>query len=173
MLASAGVHSIATFDQSASISSATMSGSDVIDPWPISAPALRIVILPSAAMRTHGLIGAFAKAFACACDISRTPSFPTAMQNAIPPKPAITPRREISRSIMFMAQAALDGRDDAVIGSAAADIVVHVGDDIGAGGLRVLCEKFRRLHDLARLAVAALRHLFHHPRLLQRMRGGG
>src|SRR5215475_380272 len=105
MLASAGTHSIATLPQSASISSATISGSEVIEPWPISAPAERIVILPSGAMRTHGFTGALASVLACACDISRTPSLPTAMQNVNPPRPESRVRRESLVSIAFMAQA--------------------------------------------------------------------
>src|SRR5262249_2606779 len=129
-----------------------MSGSEVIDPWPISAPALRIVILPSGAMRTHGLIGAFANAFACACDIRRTPSLPTAMQNAIPPRPASTLRRDRVRSSIVMGSRPLSARpiggDDAVIGSAAADIAVHVRDGVRARGLGVLGEEFGCLHDL-------------------------
>jgi hypothetical protein len=92
-----------------------MRGSDVIDPWPISAPALRIVMRPSGAMRTHGVTDAFANVFAWACDIRRTPSLPTAIQNAIPPKPARTPRREIVVSIMFMAQTSRDARSMAAM----------------------------------------------------------
>jgi hypothetical protein len=46
-----------------------MSGSEVIEPWPISAPALRMVMRPSGAMRTHGVTGMLANVFACACDI--------------------------------------------------------------------------------------------------------
>ena len=92
-----------------------MSGSEVIEPWPISAPALRIVIPPSGAMRTHGLIGAFAKAFACACDIRRTPSFPTAMQKVKPPRPASTLRRDGAVSIIVMAQPSFAARSMAAM----------------------------------------------------------
>jgi len=94
---------------------ATISGSEVIEPWPISAPAERMVILPSGAMRTHGVIGAFASVLACACDIRRTPSLPTAMQNVSPPNPASTPRRERLLSIMVMAQASFAARSMAAM----------------------------------------------------------
>jgi hypothetical protein len=67
-------------------------------------------------------------------------------------------------------QSALDGGDDAMVGPAAADIAVHVGDDVGAAGLGILRQQLGRLHDLAGLAVAALRHFFHDPGLLQGMR---
>src|SRR5262249_61950764 len=87
-----------------------MSGSDVIDPWPISAPALRMVILPSGAMRTHGVTLALARALACACDIRRTPSLPTAMQKVSPPRPASTLRRGGGVSIIVMAPASLAAR---------------------------------------------------------------
>src|SRR5262249_26570449 len=172
-----GAHSIATFDQSASISSARMSGSEVIDPCPISAPALRMVTVPSRAMRTQGVTFAFAIAWGCACENRRTPSVPSARQNDMPPRPTNTPRREISRSMIVMALAlprsALDGGDNAVISAAAADVAVHVADDLRAGRFRVGGEQLGRLHDLARLAIAALGHFFGDPGLLQRVRGIG
>src|SRR5262249_17353853 len=62
---------------------------------------------------------------------------------------------------------ALDRGDDAVIGAAPAEVRLHVLDDLAAAGAAVLLEERRGAHDLARLAVAALRHLLRHPRLLQ------
>src|SRR5438132_6185621 len=164
---------MATFDQSASISSATMRGSEVMEPWPISAPALRMVILPSGAMRTQGVTGALAKALACACGMRRTPSFPSAMQKLMPPRAASMLRREMLVSIIMtlaLPRCALDGGDDAVVGPASTNIAVHMRDDVGASGLGILGEELCRLHDLAGLAVAALRHLFRDPGFLQRMR---
>ena len=77
---------------------------------------------------------------------------------------------------VFMAQPsrarALDGAHDARIGAAAADVAVHVGDDLLARRLLVLRQQLGRLHDLAGLAVAALRHLLGDPGLLQRMAAG-
>src|SRR6185437_2769189 len=67
----------------------------------------------------------------------------------------------------------LDGADDAHIRAAAADMAVHRIDDLLPAGLGRLLEEGRRLHDLARLAVAALRDLLGDPRLLQRMVGIG
>src|ERR671936_501098 len=108
-----------------------------------------MVMVPSGAMRTHGVICALATVFACASETSRTPSAPSARQNVIPPIPASTLRRETSFSIMVMALAllrcALDGGNDAVIGAAAADIAVHVLDDLGPRGLRLELEQFGRL----------------------------
>ena len=68
---------------------------------------------------------------------------------------------------------ALDGADDLQIGAAAADIAVHVLDDVVARRVLVGREQRRRLHDLAGLAVAALRHLLGDPGLLQRMAAVG
>src|SRR5688572_27907711 len=58
---------------------------------------------------------------------------------------------------------ALDGFGDAMVGAAAADVAVHVGDDLLARRLRVRREQLRRLHDLSRLAIAALRHFLGDP----------
>src|SRR5574341_230324 len=67
----------------------------------------------------------------------------------------------------------LDRGDDLVVGAAAADIALHVLDDLRARGFLVLRQERGRGHDLARLAVAALRRLLGNPRFLQRMVGRG
>src|SRR4029077_743219 len=152
-----------------------MSGKEVMEPWPISAPALRIVILPSGAMRTQGVMEALASA-ASAGDTRtrRTPTSPSARQNVIPLRPASTLRRDRLLSIMVMASAllrhTLDGRNDAVVGSAAADIAIHMRDDIRTAGLGIFCKQLRSFHDLTGLAVAALGHFFGYPGFLQRVR---
>src|SRR5215470_7173783 len=64
---------------------------------------------------------------------------------------------------------ALDRTHDALIGSAAADIRAHVLDYLIARRTRILLEKVGRAHDLAGLAVAALRDALGEPRLLQRV----
>src|SRR5205807_9593391 len=153
-----------TFDQSASISSATTSGSEVIEPWPISAPAVRIVTVPSGAMRTQAFTRCAVAA--CASFINPRPSAPSAMAKLSVPEALKNSRRSISGLL----RRALDGRDDAVVGAAAADVAVHVLDDLLARGLRIRGEELGGFHDLSRLAVAALRHLLRDPRLLQRMR---
>src|SRR5205823_311113 len=63
----------------------------------------------------------------------------------------------------------VDRRSDALIGAAAAN-VGHRAVDVGVRGVRLLGEKPRRGHDLARLAVAALRHVFRDPRPLYGVR---
>src|SRR5271154_5038242 len=66
---------------------------------------------------------------------------------------------------------ALNGFDDLGVSAAAADVAVHVLDDLLACRFRILCQQFGRLHDLPGLAVAALRDLMSNPCLLQRMAG--
>ena len=56
MWSSGGAGTIRTFAQSASSSSAMISGNAVIDPCPISVAADIIVMLPSAPMLIHGLM---------------------------------------------------------------------------------------------------------------------
>src|SRR6266571_5120630 len=64
---------------------------------------------------------------------------------------------------------AMDGGPDALIRAAAAD-VGHRRVDVGVARVRGLREQRGRGHDLARLAIAALRYVFRDPRLLHRMR---
>src|SRR5438270_13247757 len=113
-------------------------------------------MVPLAAMRTHGVTWASAIVLACASVTRRTPSLLSARQNVMPPSPASTLRRERFRSIVFMSdlpRRAFDGGDDARIGAAAADVAVHVLDDLRAARLRGAAQELGRLHDLARLAV--------------------
>src|SRR4029434_3995002 len=67
---------------------------------------------------------------------------------------------------------AFDRAVNALIGATPADVALHGGVALRVGGLRALRQQRRRRHDLARLAVAALRYLLGDPCLLQRMRGG-
>ena len=82
----------------------------------------------------------------------------------------------VDRMIALMAQPSIEWaaawmaarmRD---IGRAAADVAAHGVVDVGVGRLRVLLEQRRRRHDLAGLAIAALRHLQLDPGGLHRLR---
>src|SRR5258705_13768653 len=95
-----------------------------MEPWPISAPALRIVTVPSGAMRTQALIGC--AVLACAPGTRRKPSAPMAMAKLSVPEAFKNSRRSMSGLL----RRALDGGDDAVVRAAAADVAVHVLDDL-------------------------------------------
>src|SRR5688572_11288749 len=58
---------------------------------------------------------------------------------------------------------------DALIGSATADVAVHGGVDIGVGWFWFARQESGGSHDLAGLAVSALRHLFRDPGGLKRV----
>src|SRR6266446_10179607 len=65
----------------------------------------------------------------------------------------------------------MDRRANPLISSAAAEIARHGRVDILVGGILVVLKKCDRLHELAGLAVAALRHPDLHPRFLHGMHG--
>src|SRR6185437_12581684 len=60
---------------------------------------------------------------------------------------------------------ALDRADDARIGAAATEIGTHMLDDLGAAGVRIALQEIGGAHDLAGLAVAALRYALGEPGL--------
>src|SRR5712692_6408174 len=68
---------------------------------------------------------------------------------------------------------ALDRAHDARIGAAAAHVRAHVVLDLLARRIRFRREQRRGAHQLARLAVAALRHALGEPRALQRVHAIG
>src|SRR5262249_14338721 len=161
-----------TLAQSASSSSARMSGSDVSDPCPISAAGDMIATVSSVEIVTHGLSATSPLRAASA-------RRPDAIVKVKPAAPTMKVRRlpAIFSNAVVMGSAllhdALDGADDARIGAAATDIGAHMVDDLRAAGLRVACQQIGRAHDLAGLTVAALRHPLGEPGLLHRMRGVG
>src|SRR5690606_17315300 len=67
------------------------------------------------------------------------------------------------------ARRTLDRRLYSVVGHAPAQHAFHSLADFGIGRVRIPVEQRLRGHDLAVLAVAALRHLLVDPRLLQGM----
>ena len=146
-------------------------------PWPISADGATMVMAPSVPIVTQPPIVFCAALVAAATGPDIAPRNPgIAKPKANPAEPATKPRRD-NCDVVFVVRGhglallsgALDRAHDAWIGAAAADVAVHVGDDLLARRLLVLRQQFRRLHDLAGLAVAALRHLLGDPCLLQRM----
>src|SRR5580700_2595460 len=71
---------------------------------------------------------------------------------------------------LALLRCAFDRTNNAQIGAAAADMGTHMLDNLVARGMRLLPEQVDRTHDLARLAVATLRHTLGEPSLLYRMR---
>src|SRR5262245_61684472 len=117
-----------------------------------------MVIVPSGAILTHGLIALPARAGA-----STAATAPPGSANVKerPAAPIITWRRDITAEwligwfMLRLPRRALDRAHDALIGAASADVGVHVFDNFIARRIRLLLEKVRGAHDLARLAVAA------------------
>src|SRR6185312_13704467 len=62
-----------------------------------------------------------------------------------------------------------DGRMNALVATTPADVAVHCFVDLLIGGRRRLCQQSGRLHDLAGLAIAALRNAQIAPGNLDRM----
>src|SRR5690348_3511569 len=157
---SAGADSIRTFDQSASSSSASSMGNEVVTPWPISERSTTTRTLSSAPMRSQAL-GANGAATA-------TRPRPVAgrwkpMTRPATPAVSRNSRRVICAALMSRSlRGAMDGGADALVRAAATD-VGHRRVDVGVRGMRRFREQRRGRHDLPRLAVAALRHVFLDP----------
>src|SRR5438094_968099 len=167
---SAGADSIRTLDQSASSSSASSMGREVVTPWPISERSTTTSTLSSVPMRSQafGANGAAA---------AGRPALPPAAGRWKPMTRLATPaasrnsRRVISGAALISRSlgGAMDGGADPLVGAAATD-VGHGRVDVGVGGMRILREQRSRGHDLPRLAIAALGHVFFDPGALHRVR---
>src|SRR6059058_1270011 len=131
----------------------------------------------SSAMCTHAF-GVCSVPAACA---SRSPGMATA---SISPPEAMAvvlrkSRREAEVALVFMASSSgladhgggiLDGRLDAPVRAAAAQVAAHGFVDLLVARIRVLREQRRGTHQLPGLAIAALGHVVLDPRDLQRVR---
>src|SRR5580704_14142372 len=178
-----GGYVIDTRDQSASISSANTMASPVELPCPISATGMASTMAPSGPMVTQAPTAAGAASSASAtagransavgrvkakvrptelCRKPRRDNVPFGLRSILP----ITLLNMASRSLLG---GAFDGAEDARIGPAAADIAVHVANDVVAARSLVGRQQCGGLHDLAGLAITALRHLQIEPGLLQWM----
>src|SRR6202451_3743215 len=184
-----GGYVVDTRDQSASISSANTIARPVKLPCPISATGMASTMAPSGPMVTQAPI---APGVALSASATRGANSAPGMLKAkvSPAAPPRKPRRDnvpfglrsslpmnsLPMTLLNMASrsllgAALDGAQDARISAATADIAVHVANDVVAARILVGRQQRRGLHDLAGLAVAALRPLAGEPGLLQRMGG--
>src|SRR5205809_923644 len=114
---SAGADSIRTFDQSASSSSASSMGNDVVTPWPISERSTTTRTLSSAPMRSQAL---GANAAAAAPRIACRPAAGRWKPMTRPATPAVSrnPRRVICEALMSRSlRGAMDGGGDAHAGA--------------------------------------------------------
>src|SRR5262252_10799969 len=115
-----------TFDQSASSSSASIRGSEVSDPCPISAAGDMIATVSSVEIVTHGLKATSLPAASAVPNGRRA-----ATANVNPAAPIMKPRRPTSALRIWIVMSALlrgalDGANNALVGAAAADIGAHV-----------------------------------------------
>src|SRR5262245_53516510 len=167
--------SVATFFQSHSSSSATSWARPVRVPCPISERAMRTTQVSSVFTTTQALISVPAAAWVAA------PATPKRMPRASPPLAAteltMNLRREVDWMVMVVSRSGflrhvgghVHRRPDALVGAAAAD-VGHRLVDVRVGRLGFFREERRGGHDLAGLAVAALRDVDRRPGLLDRVR---
>src|SRR6266513_293031 len=170
-----GACSTRTRPQSRAIASAMSSGMAVITPCPISQSGAYTVPMLSVPTRTQPL-GEKASSWANIFSGKEPKAMPTAaaafeIRNArreMPWKAMPSNPGCVAASLCF-SRRALDRGDDLVVGAAAAEVARHVLHDLLASRVFRLGEQRGRSHDLARLAVAAMRHLLGDPRLLQRM----
>src|ERR1043166_3083515 len=179
-----------TFFQSHSSSSATSWARPVIVPCPISERAMRTTQVSSGLIATQ-MLTSVASAVLCADAVGNGMVKPSAKPPPAAAEPTTKARRETFPMLVMIAPSralALRGRDrtaarthagrhmhgraDALIGATAAD-VGHTPVHAAIGRLRCFLEQCRGGHDLAGLAIAALRHVDREPRLLHRMRTVG
>src|SRR5213592_2351194 len=168
---SAGANSITIFDQSASSSSATSIGSAVATPWPISDRSTRISTLSSGLMRSHALGANGSDGGGAAPMRGREGRWKPITSPAPATEAAWRNSRRVTSALALMSRAlrhSVNGGANPLIGAAATD-VRHGGVDVLVAGMGIFREQGRRRHDLTGLAVAALRHVFLDPGLLDRV----
>src|SRR5262249_36176686 len=164
-----------TWLQSQSSSSATIIGSEVFTPCPISGFFETMVTTPSGAMETK----ADSSAAAAAAEPRARTGSETKASSARPPPARSdafrTVRRlrsvpEVSRdtaALLFHSGRNPDRAADAVVAGTAADVARHRGVDLLVRGAHRVPEQRARGHDLTGLTVPALHHVDLKPCLLQ------
>src|SRR6266699_2143627 len=167
-----------TWLQSQSSSSATIIGSEVFTPCPISGFLDTMVTVPSGAMETK--VESCARAAVLLSIASKTPAGSGIRASSARPPPArsdalSTVRRVGSAavfscdtiSLLFHTCSDPDRTSNPVVAAAAADVAGHCGVNLLGIGLGCLPEQRARGHDLPGLTVAALHHINFQPSLLQ------
>src|ERR1700730_9885079 len=167
--------------QSQSSSSATIIGSDVFTPCPISGVFETIVIVPSGAtdMKAESSATEVVPAFVVRARLRANPGAGIRMWSARPPPASSEALSTVRRSMDVMSCSAdmaallayvggdFNGSANPVIASAATDVPSHCAIDLAGAGSGSLSEQCARGHDLPGLAIAALHHIDLEPCLLQ------
>src|SRR5262245_7048319 len=181
----ASANSVLILVQSTLSSSAINKATDVIPPWPISVCGMRSVTVPSLSITIHALISVpTAVVVDCGCGPMVAANASGIWKPSIKPPPTATEAwmKERRERVCFVMSASLclrelggttDRLHDPLIGPATAKIVSHRGFDLGQRRILALCDQGGSRHDLAALAIAALRDPDLHPGLLDRMRAVG
>src|SRR5436190_6433697 len=167
-----------TWLQSQSSSSASIIGSEVFTPWPISGFLDTMVTVPSGAMETKAESCAGAAVFPSIA--SKTAAGSGIRASSARPPPASsdalsTVRRVGPAAVVSCDMTGLlshnrsdpDRTSNPVVAAAAADVAGHCGVNLIGIGPGCLPEQRTRGHDLPSLTVAALHHINFQPRLLQ------
>src|SRR6516162_6560698 len=168
-----------TWLQSQSSSSATIMGSEVFTPWPISGFLETIVTVPSVAIETKAESSVRAAAFPSVASSANTGSGISASSASPPPasREAFSSARRSSPAtgsscntaglLLFDAGGNPDGTADAVVTATTADVAGHRRVELIVTGAARMGEQRTRRHDLSGLTIAALHHIDLQPRLLQ------
>src|SRR6516225_5028447 len=168
-----------TWLQSQSSSSATIIGSEVFTPWPISGFLETMVTVPSVAMETNAescagavLLSPVASRAHAGSGISASSASPPpasrdALSSARRSSPATGSSCDTAGLRLFQTRGNRNGTADPVITAAAADVAGHCRVELIVVGAARVGEQCARRHDLSGLTIAALHHIDLQPRLLQ------
>src|SRR5207302_4889589 len=166
-----------TWLQSQSSSSATIIGSEVFMPCPISGFLDTMVTVPSRAMetKTESCVGttvlpSIAPKTPAGSGISASSAKPPpASSDALSTVRRVRPAAVCScdtTGLLFHTRSDPDRTSNPVVAAAAADVAGHCGVNLISIGLGCATEQRARGHDLPGLTVAALHHINFQPRLL-------
>src|SRR5579863_6974274 len=172
MLRLTEANSTFTLLQSHSSSSASSMGRPEPVPCPISAIGQRRITVSSGSITTQALTSRGSALSAAQLCLANSAAYPGKLRPTSNPPEAVaalmTKRRRVKVFVMalHLSRGAMDGAADTHIGAAAADIARHRRVNVGIVGIGRAVQKRGGRHDLAGLAIAALRHVFRDPGLL-------
>src|ERR1700759_3205497 len=173
MLRLTDANSTFTLLQSHSNSSASSMGRPEPVPCPISAIGQRRITVSSGSITTQALTSRGSALSAAQPCLANPAAWAGTLRPIIKPPVAVaalrTNWRRVCRIGLFISPlpgGAMDGTADADVSPAAADIARHRRIDVGIAGIGREGQQRRGRHDLAGLAIAALRNVFGDPCLL-------